>query len=441
MNNHLGCEPRWHGRLAIGLSLAFLTLANVSHTIALRYVILLVMLILVAKNHAELKSCWRDQRGPLMAMGAFLLYALFHTLLLSMWPEASAGEFRSQLLMGGVWFATGLALFHAPRRWTISDLVIVAGCVLALAEFIRGAYVYLTTGLWPFNNDVFTTATKLEFTFFMNFVLAFIVAAFCFGQRGPQPLTFFPRWALCLAAALILFVSLKAGARNGMIGIIYLMLSMLLVYSVFEGVKIGWGKTLLIASLVLAALGSLAAYAIKQDSRNQIFFESATAGWHYADTKAWLRVAPLPKLSNGVIVDGSAYERVAWIHSGLDLIAAKPIGYGYSRNAFTNALTATGHPNQVGHSHSGFIDLGVGVGVVGIALWLAFCGVLIWTGYRAFRLRRDTLGLVLMLVTCGFLGRMLLESVNKDHMLHIFLFTAAALLAELRQREKDAAHA
>ncbi|MCS3802867.1 O-antigen ligase [Chromobacterium alkanivorans] len=439
MNDHLSTEPRWHGRLAVGLSLAFLTLANVSHTIALRYVILLVMLILVAKDYAGLKRHWREQRGPVVAIGAFLLYALLHTLLLSMWPEASASEFRSQLLIGGLWFAAGLALFRAPRGWTISDLVIVAGCVLALVEFGHGAYVYLTAGQWPFDG-VFTTATKLEFTFFMNFVLAFIVAAFCFGQRGTQPLTRFPRWSLGLAATLILFVSLKAGARNGMIGLIYLMLSMLLIYTVFEGVKIGWGKTLLIAGLVLAALGSLAVYTIKQDSRNQIFFESATAGWHYADTKAWLRMEPYPVMANGQSVDPSAYERVAWIHSGLDLIAAKPMGYGYSRNAFTNALTATGHPNQVGHSHSGFIDLGVGLGVVGIALWLAFCGVLIWTGYQAFRLRRDTLGLVLMLVSCGFLGRMLLESVNKDHMLHIFLFTAAALLAELRQREKGAAH-
>lgn len=440
MNDHLSIEPRWHGRLAIGLSLLFLTLASVSHTIALRYVILLLMLVLVAKDYPELKRHWREQRGPIAAIGAFLLFALLHSLSLSMWPEASASEFRSQLLMGGLWFVAGLALFRPSRRWTISDLVILAGCVLALAEFSHGAYIYLTTGLWPYN-EVYTTATKLEFTFFMNFVLAFIVAAFCFGQRDGKWITNFSRWSLGLAASLILFVSLKAGARNGMIGLIYLMFSMLLVYTVFEGVKIGWGKTLVIASFVLAALASLTVYTIKQDSRNQIFFESATAGWHYADTKAWLRIAPRPKLSNGMDVDGSAYERVAWIHSGLDLIAAKPLGYGYSRNAFTNALTATGHPNQVGHSHSGFIDLGVGLGVFGIVLWLAFCGVLIRAGYRAFRLRRDTLGLVLMLVTCGFLGRMLLESVNKDHMLHIFLFTAAALLAELKQREKGAAHA
>ncbi|UGA39516.1 hypothetical protein JOS77_08575 [Chromobacterium haemolyticum] len=135
MNDHLSIEPRWYGRLAIGLSLAFLILANVSHTIALRYVILLVMLILVAKNYAGLKSCWREQRGPVVAIGAFLLFALLHTLLLSMWPEASASEFRSQLLIGGLWFVAGLALFRTPRRWTISDLVIVAGCVLALAEF------------------------------------------------------------------------------------------------------------------------------------------------------------------------------------------------------------------------------------------------------------------------------------------------------------------
>lgn len=440
MNDHLSIEPRWHSRLAIGLSLLFLTLASVSHTIALRYVILLLMLVLVAKDYPELKRHWREQRGPVATLGAFLLFALLHSVSLSMWPEASAGEFRSQLLMGGLWFVAGLALFRPPRRWTISDLVIFAGCILALVEFAHGAYVYLTAGQWPYM-EVFTTATKLEFTFFMNFVLAFIVAAYCLGRGARRKITQIPNWGLCCAAVLILFVSLKAGARNGMIGLVYLMLSMLLVYTVFEGVKIGWSKALAIGALVVVAASSITIYTVRQDSRNQIFFESASAGWHYADTKAWLRMEPQPKLSNGMPVDGSAYERVAWIHSGLDLIAAKPMGYGYSRNAFTNALTATGHPNQVGHSHSGFIDLGVGLGVIGVALWLAFCGVLIWTGYRAFRLRRDTLGLVLMLVTCGFLGRMLLESVNKDHMLHLFLFTAAALLAELRQREKGAAHA
>uniref|UniRef100_UPI0005854191 hypothetical protein n=1 Tax=Chromobacterium haemolyticum TaxID=394935 RepID=UPI0005854191 len=323
MNDHLSIEPRWHGRLAVGLSLAFLTLANVSHTIALRYVILLVMLILVAKDYAGLKRQWREQRGPIVAIGAFLLYALLHTLLLSMWPEASASEFRSQLLIGGLWFAAGLALFRTPRRWTISDLVIVAGCVLALAEFGHGAYVYLTAGQWPYM-EVFTTATKLEFTFFMNFVLAFIVAAYCLGRGARRKITHISNWGLCFAAGLILFVSLKAGARNGMIGLVYLMLSMLLVYTVFEGVKIGWGKALAIGALVLAAAASITIYTVRQDSRNQIFFESATAGWHYADTKAWLRMEPQPKLSNGMTVDGSAYERVAWIHSGLDLIAAKP---------------------------------------------------------------------------------------------------------------------
>ena len=102
MNDHLSIEPRWHGRLAIGLSLLFLTLAGVSHTIALRYVILLLMLVLVAKDYPELKRHWREQRGPIAAIGAFLLFALLHSLSLSMWPEASASEFRSQLLMGAV---------------------------------------------------------------------------------------------------------------------------------------------------------------------------------------------------------------------------------------------------------------------------------------------------------------------------------------------------
>ena len=88
-----------------------------------------------------------------------------------------------------------------------------------------------------------------------------------------------------------------------------------------------------------------------------------------------------------------------------------------------------GKPNQIGHSHSGFIDMGVGLGIPGVLLWLSFCLSLIVIGLKAFVVRRDVAGLALMLVTCGFLGRMVLESVSKDHMLHIFLFTVAALLA------------
>ncbi|MGC0151308.1 O-antigen ligase family protein [Chromobacterium vaccinii] len=413
----------------VALALVFLTMANVSHTVALRYAILGVLLLACLPD----LTVERPLRLPALLLGGFVAYAALHAVLLSHWTEYALTEIYSQLLVGALWFVVGVILFRRRLPVSIMDLVVLAGMSLAAVEFLHGAYRYWTNGEWPYM-VTFTTETKLEFTFFMNFVLAFVATAFCFDRPGKERLSRLPRWALGAIGLLILFVSLKAGARNGMIGLVYLCFSMLVIFMLFDGARLGWRKAVLLVVLVVAAVGALAGYAFKEDTRNQVFLESARAGWNYPATKGWLRIAPYPLMHDGRTVDESAYERVAWIHSGLDLIIARPQGYGFARNAFSLALTETGHPNNVGHSHSGFIDWGVGLGLPGVLLWLAFCATLLGFGYRAFRQRREILGLMLMLVTAGYLGRMLMESVNKDHMLYLFLFTAGALLAEIHRR-------
>lgn len=423
---------RWNDYLVAILSLLFLTLASVSHTVALRYTILVLLLIFATLERYSFNRLWREQQAPLLAVWGFLAYALLHTFVLSHWFSRSLGEFYNQLLVGGLWFTAGLILFRRWRGVSVADLVILAGIMLASAEFAHGALIFVQTGYWPYNQDTFTTDTKLEFTFFMNFVLGFIAAIFCFGSSSEIRFSRLPKWFLILGAAIILFASIRAGARNGMIGMVYLVLSIFVIYTLFEGRRFGWKRTLVIATLVLVAVSSLSVYAIHRDDRNKAFVESVDAGWHYQRTKAWLRLEPYPKMSNGQRVDVSAYERVAWIHSGLDLIRDNPMGYGFARNTFGLALKYKGYnPNTVAHSHSGFIDFGIGLGLIGILLWVVLCLVFISRGFRAFRNSKDALGLALMLVTAGYLGRMMMESINKDHMLHIFLFTAGAVLAEL----------
>lgn len=424
--------------LVLFLSFVFIATCSVPGTIALRYLIQGILLLIAIRGVSSFKEIWQRQSCVIVALASYLFYALLHSLAWSRWPQISLGEFYGQLLMGGIWFLLGLTLFNRRHRISIVDLTIAGGVSLAFVEFLHGAYLYATTGHWPFM-VTYTTETHLEFTFFMNLVLAFIAAALCFGSSQQRRITRFPRWALCLSIALIVFVSVKAGARNGMIGLVYLTLSMLGIYTVFEGLKQGWGKSLGVAALVIVAVGSLTAYSVHKDKRNQAFIESATEGWNYSAHPSWYNGGPLPLMSNGQPVDDSAFKRVAWIHSGLDLIVAHPIGYGFGRDAFSLALASNGLKNQLGHSHSGFIDLGVGLGIPGILLWFGFCGMMVLRGFRQFTQQHDARGLVLMLVTCGFIGRMMMESVNKDHMLILFLFLVGALLAEMRPQPMDAA--
>ena len=120
--------------------------------------------------------------------------------------------------------------------------------------------------------------------------------------------------------------------------------------------------------------------------------------------------------------------RVAFIHAGLRMIREFPLGVGYGRNAFSHALHASGVKAQVGHAHSGWIDLGIGGGIPAVVLWLLFMGSLIVTGGARYFRDQNPHGLWLLFLATGFVGRMVIDSVNRDHMLQMFLFLVGYLL-------------
>lgn len=418
----------------VSLALILVMVANTPNVIALRYMFLGSLLLFCFVDLLRNRQYPRVWCLPVYLFLIFLIFSFLHAIFISRWQSISLSETYNQYVIGFVWFVCGMLVFFRWRGVSFIDFMIMIGAITTVLELLWELEHFVVTGVFPFA-ETFTMVAKMEFTFFMNLILAFLVSAFCFGGVGRPGGTAFSKYFLVIVFFLILFVSLRAGARNGMIGLVYLSLSMYVVYVLFERRRVGVRNLVLIGCIVISGVLAVSVYAIGRDQRNSVFKESAEAGWNYKQTKAWLRMEPYPKMSNGEQVDPSAYERIAWIHSGLDLINESPLGYGFARNTFSRSLTWTGHPNHVEHSHSGFINLGVGLGIPGVVLWIVFCLSLIFSGYRAFLLRRDALGLALVLVTTGFLGRMVLDTVNKDHMLHIFLFSAGAMLAELYMRE------
>jgi hypothetical protein len=434
------CGRSWPDRAGFCIALGFLLVASIPGTIALRYGLQALSLILICFSlRDQLPLLWREERWSSFLLFGFVAWAGVHTALIAKWPDYAWGEYRNQLLVSALWGIAGWCIFRRRSGASILDMVIAAGTLTALAEFVIEAWKWHQTGFWPYQ-VTFMTVTHLEFTYLMNMVLGFVLVTLCFGFHKHTRLTRFSRLSLSVFAVLIVFVSMRAAARNGMIGLVYMSFSMLLVYLIFEGKRLGRTRCTVIVVSVLVLLSGLSVFSIKNDSRNSVFVGSVKAGWNYEPTRAWLDLEPLPKLSDGREVDDSAYKRVAWIHSGLRLIAHDPIGYGYGRGAFSRALTSIGYANNVGHSHSGIIDLGVGLGIPGIVLWLAYCWTLVVAGFRAFASRGETLGLVLMLASCGFIGRMMIESIQRDHMLSLFLFVMSALLAEMHARQEAAGH-
>jgi hypothetical protein len=90
-----------------------------------------------------------------------------------------------------------------------------------------------------------------------------------------------------------------------------------------------------------------------------------------------------PKLESGATVSINTYERFAWGAKGLELIQKYPLGYGVHNGSFKNLLEKEGLVSpSIAFTHSGWIDLTLGMGVPGtLLIWLALASIL-WASRR-----------------------------------------------------------
>jgi O-antigen ligase len=255
------------------------------------------------------------------------------------------------------------------------------------------------------------------------------------GRAGSWPVA---NWVLGVVLALTLFSFYAEGVRNG-IGVALVMFICWAVLSLSssprrQGKK--WMYRAAVAFLGTVAAGLLAiAGTAKPGSDWRQIIATVPVALDTQTHQGWVNEAKygLPTLPDGSPVDSSAYLRIAWFKEGLALARENLWGVGFGRNAFGHAVTAKyGEPK--GHSHSSFIDLLVGIGIPGIALWLGFLGNLAWSGLSRFRATGSGYPLALFFVVVDFATRMFVDSNVRDHMLQTFMFLAG-LLAVLAARQ------
>lgn len=87
--------------------------------------------------------------------------------------------------------------------------------------------------------------------------------------------------------------------------------------------------------------------------------------WKYSGAQGY----PINEL--GVTVSVTNYERLAWGKVGLNLVAQNPYGYGLIERSFGHLAKINWPDSNLHQSHSGWIDLTLGLGIPGIALILA----------------------------------------------------------------------
>lgn len=416
----------------------FLFVLPIPGTIALRHGLLLLLLIFLGLLWREC-SFGSSIKGNNLShliiwLGLLSLGLIAHAVLISDETTWALKEISSQWLPALLAAGVGLGAILAGYSFGLSRQKLLGWLVLTfLAQTVFSLIVtmpdFLAQGAFP-QAKTALTAGKLEISYWNNLLLAFLAVDGLSRWRYRQALTALPT-GVVLGGVVIVFASnLAFGARNGMIGSLILLFSLVMLVLWHERQQLGVVRTAAFVGGALALVGALGWASYQLDPRWGRFEETAQLAWQGGKNNVWLYPdgAVMPRLKSGEPVDASAYFRIAWIRAGFDLIEEYPWGVGYGRNAFGHALRKTTE-TRLGHAHSGLIDWTIGVGVLGLLLWLCFLSWLVWLGLRRYFVRRDPAGLILAFVVGGFFGRMLLDSINRDHMLMVFFLILAILVA------------
>lgn len=195
----------------------------------------------------------------------------------------------------------------------------------------------------------------------------------------------FDNFIYIFSATLAVLVFYNEGILNGKVysAIIFFIFTILIVH---ENIKALTKQTkitiLLIVIILFSALSSSRineqGYSQKINNLYADFKLAITPDTHY-EWKTFV-ASGLPINENGVKANDKYFIRLSWAYNGLRLVKLHPLGYGLIENSF-GRLGAIEWPNSdLTQSHSGWIDLTLGIGIPGTLLvLLALCFIIFFS--------------------------------------------------------------
>ena len=405
----------------------------VPHTVSVRDLLLLANLMVVgylAWARGGLGGALRGLRAPLLVLAGLTAWMYIVAFFISPETGWTLSEISSQwwrallALLIGVFVATAVGDNSRFARGVLAVLVAVLAVHIlyvdlqALKELLMPGSFLRTPGLTD-GPDKSNYLTNVLF----GFLLAELFFRAVYRKRVLPPSNAI--FAALLASAA--FSVIAEGTRNGMVTLMLMLLLLAWFYLRERHARMSkLAVSAGIAAMLAIVLGGTAlVVTARQSSSVNELIDTIPIGWDTEHYKAWQEDDPTewPKLPNGKTVDPSLYLRIAWLKEGLGLVRDHPLGVGFGRDAFGHGLKAK-YGQGSGHSHSGLLDMAIGLGIPGVLLWLGFFASLASVAGRQYRANKSYAALLLLLLLTDYGVRMVLDSVIRDHMLQQFMFLA-----------------
>lgn len=309
---------------------------------------------------------------PIYLIVALFVWATIHLLFLSNDFALQLGEYQSiwkRSLIGAI-FALGFGLGipnTSPKArqctWAIFYLGLVLPTLIYILKFSL-LYYEKQSGIhvgsyW----HIYIAKTA-----YMGFCIPALAVALgqIYSQINQEKWLTWANLIYLGTIPAVLFVFYAENIKNGALySLIFILVFIgLITYQYFKAspVKIG----LLLALVILGSVFFIKQH-IEKNPSWQTFIADSKVATQVEHIDAW-RVcrSEAPENDLGIQVSDTNYSRIAWGISALKLVAQYPLGYGLVEGSFGHLGKKIWPESCLTQSHSGWLDLALGIGVPGM---------------------------------------------------------------------------
>ncbi len=424
---------------------------NIPGTIALRNILAATLLMILITYWAQAKISIKPIlsnkffRGNLVMLLVITIYLFIHSIFVADDVSWSLSQFRTQWVYPMIYFMMGVSLASMAsinQYFKVETLI----TLLFLSLFIHIIYIdlvaiysYIETSTLLLRYGGLTKSPVLS-SYISNILISMIIVEFIHRLKKKKRILQIGSFWLAFCLFLCIFSSIINGMRFGAISIFFMSLSAVILI-IIGNQNFNKTKVLISISVIILCTYPLI-YNAKYDVRWQTLVETIPIAIDTENNLFWRELdTPPPVLSNGNRVNDSNYLRIAWATKGLEYIKNDIFGIGYGRNIFGHAIQK--YEKDIEslrgfHSHSGIIDFTIGVGIIGLLLWLFFVGRIVVFSALIYVNSGHYFSLMSLFITSGFFFRSIVDSNMRDHMFkQFFLLVGIALtLAAFENKKK-----
>ncbi|WP_216195336.1 O-antigen ligase family protein [Polynucleobacter sp. UB-Tiil-W10] len=169
--------------------------------------------------------------------------------------------------------------------------------------------------------------------------------------------------------AAIFFLFYKENIKNGMVyGFLFILIFIALIF--IKNIKVSPLKSIVLVLVVILISGFFIFKNIQENPSWRTLFSDAKIAVQTTHFPNWQcgSVMGYPNNDLGQVVSVTNYERISWGVQAAKLVAQYPLGYGLIERSFRQRGNQLWPGSCLSQSHSGWLDLALGIGIPGILL-------------------------------------------------------------------------